>query len=156
MKRANTTKGSKPPADKIDWSAFDAMTPVQRTAAAVADADAQPLDFKRLKRVPRVKTLRRALKLSQQEFADRYEIPLGTVRDWEQSRKEPDTAAKVLLRAIAAGPEIVHELLQNRRREQMTYHLSELQKLQNYHVGTTTGSMVVNFPIRPLAKSQTS
>jgi putative transcriptional regulator len=44
-----------------------------------------------MKRVPRVKTLRRALGLTQEEFAARFEIPLGTLRDWEQGRTEPAT-----------------------------------------------------------------
>ena len=51
-------------------------------AAALSDPDAQPLteeDFKRMKRVPRVKTLRGALGLTQEEFAQRYHIPLGDI-----------------------------------------------------------------------------
>jgi putative transcriptional regulator len=55
-------------------------------AAALADPDAQPLresDVKRMRRVPRVKTLRRALGITQEEFATRYQIPIGTLRDWE-------------------------------------------------------------------------
>src|SRR5215475_5962259 len=45
------------------------------TAAALRDPDAQPLteaDLARMKRVPRIKTLRRALGLTQEEFAARY------------------------------------------------------------------------------------
>jgi len=40
--------------------------------------------------IPRVKIIRRALHLTQEEFAERYHIPLGTLRDWEQGRAEPD------------------------------------------------------------------
>jgi putative transcriptional regulator len=43
--------------------------------------------------VAQVKTIRRALKLSQEEFAASFHIPIGTLRDWEQGRKEPDAAA---------------------------------------------------------------
>ena len=43
-----------------------------------------------MKRTPQVKGIRRALNLSQEEFAARFHIPLGTVRDWEQSRKAPE------------------------------------------------------------------
>jgi putative transcriptional regulator len=49
--------------------------------------------------------LRRRLGFGQIEFANRYKIPLGTLRNWEQGRAEPDRAAKVLLAAIAADPE---------------------------------------------------
>jgi hypothetical protein len=38
--------------------------------------------------------LRRALRLTQEEFAARYQIPLGTLRDWEQQRAEPDRPAR--------------------------------------------------------------
>jgi putative transcriptional regulator len=60
--------------------------------AARADRDAQPLtenDFKRMKRTPQAKIIRRALELTQEEFAARYHISLGTLRDWEQGRAEP-------------------------------------------------------------------
>jgi putative transcriptional regulator len=59
--------------------------------AALADPDAQPLteaDLRRMKRTARVKIIRRALALTQEEFAERYHIPLGTLRDWEQGRTE--------------------------------------------------------------------
>lgn len=49
--------------------------------------------------------LRRRLKIGQIEFANRYKVPLGTLRNWEQGRSEPDRSAKVLLAAIAADPE---------------------------------------------------
>src|SRR5215510_10560881 len=53
------------------------------TAAPLRDPDAQPLtdaDVARMKRVPRIKTLRRALGLTQEEFATRYHMPLCTLR----------------------------------------------------------------------------
>ena len=67
-------------------------------AAALANPDAKPLtpkDFKRMKRVPRAKIIRRALGLTQEEFAARFRIPLGTLRDWEQGAAEPDHAVKI-------------------------------------------------------------
>ena len=39
-----------------------------------------PADFKRMKRTPQVKVIRRALGLTQEEFAERFHIPLGTLR----------------------------------------------------------------------------
>ena len=78
-----------------------------RRAAAHAESD-----FARLRRVPRVKTLRRALGLTQEEFAARYHIPLGTLRDWEQGRTEPDQPARAYLRVIARNPEGVFRDLQ--------------------------------------------
>jgi putative transcriptional regulator len=91
------------------------MAPEDIEAAARIDPDAQPLteaDLARMKRVPRTKTLRRALGLTQEEFAARYHIPLGTLRDWEQGRTEPDQPARAYLTIIARDPEGVHRALQ--------------------------------------------
>jgi putative transcriptional regulator len=99
---------------KIDWSRADAMTAKQCHAAAMADPDAQPIrkeDLPRMPRVPQVSVIRRALKLSQEEFAASFHIPIGTLRDWEQRRKEPDAAAKAFLRVIAREPDTVRKAL---------------------------------------------
>ncbi len=63
------------------------------------------------RRIPRVKTLRRALGLTQEEFAARYKIPLGSLRDWEQGRSEPDQPARAYLTVIADDPEGVRRAL---------------------------------------------
>ena len=81
----------------------------------MADPDARPMteeEWAAAPRVPQVRIIRRALKLSQEEFAARYHIPIGTLRDWEQGRKEPDAAAKAYLRVIAKEPETVRKALE--------------------------------------------
>ena len=114
MSNAATTKKTlKVP--KHSWSRLEAMTPAQRKGAAASDPDAQPITAKnqtRLKRTPQVKVVRRALGLSQEEFATRFRIPLGTLRDWEQGRKDPDAAAKAYLVVIARDPAAVTAALQ--------------------------------------------
>lgn len=90
------------------------MTEDEILRAAMDDPDAQPLtsaDFKRMKRVPQVKLIRRALGLTQEEFAERYRIPLGTLRDWEQGRSEPDQPVKAYLRVIATEPTVTARAL---------------------------------------------
>jgi putative transcriptional regulator len=85
-----------------DWSRFDALTDAEVHAAAMNDPDAQPLTEERLarmKRVPRAKTLRRAMGLTQEEFSSQFQIPVGTLRDWEQGRAEPDQTARAYLPA---------------------------------------------------------
>ena len=112
MKRTTTKRKA-----KLDWSRVDAMTEAQRHAAALADPDAQPIreeDLPRMPRVPQICVIRRALKLSQEEFATAYHIPIGTLRDWEQGRKEPDAAARAYLRVIASEPERVRKALARR------------------------------------------
>jgi putative transcriptional regulator len=91
------------------------MTEDEVLAAALADPDAQPVtpeDFARMRRVSRAKIIRRALGLTQEEFAHRFQIPLGTLRDWEQGAAEPDTCARSYLRVIARNPDAVVEALQ--------------------------------------------
>lgn len=98
-----------------DWERFDAMTEAQRHEAALGDADAQPVtpdNVRLMRRTPQVKVIRRALGLSQEEFAARFHIPLGTLRDWEQNRKEPDAAARAYLVVIARNPKAVSDALQ--------------------------------------------
>lgn len=90
------------------------MTPEEVEAAAASDPDARPFtpeELAKARRVPRVKTLRRALGLTQEEFAARYRIPLGTLRDWEQGRSEPDQPARAYLTVIAHDPEGVRKAL---------------------------------------------
>jgi putative transcriptional regulator len=97
-----------------DWTRLDAMTAEERRAAALADPDVKPLtpeDFKRMKRTPQARIIRRALGLSQEEFAARFHIPLGTLRDWEQGRKDPDAAARAYLVVIGRNPSAVAEAL---------------------------------------------
>jgi len=99
---------TKPIEDKTDWARLRAMTDAEVTSAAMRDPDARPMTPEQLRtarRVPRTKTLRRALALTQEEFAARYHIPLGTLRDWEQGRSEPDQPARAYLTAIAHDPE---------------------------------------------------
>jgi putative transcriptional regulator len=100
--------------DKTDWARLRAMTDEEVMAAAMSDPDARPMTPEQLRsarRVPRTKTLRRALALTQEEFAVRYHIPIGTLRDWEQGRCEPDQPARAYLAVIAHDPEGVKRTL---------------------------------------------
>src|SRR6266581_1377313 len=93
------------------------MTAEAVERAARADRDAQPLseaDLKRMKRTPRAKIIRRALELTQEEFSARYHIPLGTLRDWEQGRAEPDQPTRAYLTLIARDTEHVNRTLNPR------------------------------------------
>jgi putative transcriptional regulator len=102
-----------------DWDAVDALTDEQIHAAALADPDAQPIPRGTdeelaklgLHRLVNVKRLREKLGLTQEEFAAKYRIPLGTLRDWEQRRKNPDAPARAYLTVIERNPEAVAQLL---------------------------------------------
>ena len=71
-----------------------------------------PEQLKRMRRVSLAKHLRFKFGLTQEEFAGRYHIPIGTLRDWEQHRSEPDAAANAYLHAIAGDPVAVAKALE--------------------------------------------
>lgn len=68
-----------------------------------------------MRRVPNPQEIREALGLTQREFARQFEIALGTLRDWEQGARRPDSAAKAYLRVIEQDPEAVREALRRSR-----------------------------------------
>lgn len=98
-----------------DWTYLDAMTDDEAYANALADPDNPPMTQEQLRaapRMPQVKVIRRAFRLTQEEFSARYQIPLGTLRDWEQGRSVPDQTARAYLKVIATNPEGTAEALQ--------------------------------------------
>ncbi|MEH6350106.1 NadS family protein [Pseudomonas sp. 3JA] len=54
-----------------------------------------------------VKEIRKATGLTQAKFAALIDVQLGTLRNWEQGRREPTGPAKALLRAIHNDPKHV-------------------------------------------------
>jgi putative transcriptional regulator len=100
------------PGTPRDW--HPPMTDDERHTAALSDADNPPMTTAQLsgmRRVSPAKFIRRKLGMSQEQFAERYQIPIGTLRDWEQGRKEPDAAAKAYLRVIEREPEMTARAL---------------------------------------------
>ena len=92
------------------------MTEAEIRLAARSDPDALPLSKRELARpipMPPVKQLRRKLGLTQHQFAKRFQIPIGSLRDWEQERVKPDRTARAYLAVIAASPGTVEKALQS-------------------------------------------
>lgn len=52
-----------------------------------------------------VAAIRKRLQHTQEQFAATFDLPISTVRDWEQGRSQPDRAARALLRIIQQEPE---------------------------------------------------
>jgi putative transcriptional regulator len=97
-----------------DWARIRAMPGEEALQNALADPDNPPLtdaQLARLRPVPNPQKIRQQLGLTQREFASQFQIALGTLRDWEQGTRRPDSAAKAYLRVIAAAPEVVREIL---------------------------------------------
>ncbi|WP_288433059.1 helix-turn-helix domain-containing protein [uncultured Deinococcus sp.] len=69
---------------------------------------AKTIDFsKKGKAAHEVRGLRSRFSLSQSQLAEALGISLATVQNWEQGRREPDGAAKVLLAIAQEHPEII-------------------------------------------------
>ncbi len=49
--------------------------------------------------------VRKRLGLSQAEFSERIDVPLETIRNWEQGKRCPTGAAKSLLKVLDKAPE---------------------------------------------------
>ena len=55
----------------------------------------------------RILSVRKRLKLSRKKFADRFGLDVRALQEWEQGRRIPDRAARVLLTVIDREPESV-------------------------------------------------
>lgn len=105
---------TRPIEDRTDWARLDAMSEEEIEANALSDPDNPPLtdeELSRMRRVPNPREIRSRLNLTQEQFAERFHLRLGTIRDWEQGKKEPDSAARALLRVIDRNPEAVDQAL---------------------------------------------
>ena len=71
------------------------------------DFGALPEALDRAQRSRLIRRVRTGLGLSQAEFAHRFHVPVGTLRDWEQARVTPPDFAVAYVRVIARHPDIV-------------------------------------------------
>lgn len=93
-----------------DLARLDAMTPEEIERNALADPDNPPFTQEELERLAiaaPIQRARRRLGLTQAEFAARFHIGLARLRDWEQGRYKPDSAALAYLKVIAKEPDAV-------------------------------------------------
>lgn len=53
----------------------------------------------------RIKQIRKHYARSTREFEKRFGIPASTMNNWEQGRRKPDPAGRLLLKIIESDPE---------------------------------------------------
>lgn len=88
------------PPRRVDAHRLDATTEQDITRQQRAD-DAQSMrDAARFAR-----RVRKRLGLTQAEFSRRIDVPLDTIRNWEQGKRCPTGAAKSLLKLLDKIPE---------------------------------------------------
>lgn len=82
-------------------------------AAAYVQGDASR-GRKRQAKVPSkvdVKAIRKRQKMSQSTFAEHFGFAMSSIQNWEQNRREPEGAARLLLSIIDAEPAVVRRIL---------------------------------------------
>ena len=90
-----------------DWQRLRSKTDAEIMAAALADPDAQPIPPERLAKMGRsqAKVVRHKLKMSREDFAATYGIPLDTLLAWERLETKPSAAESAYLTLIEREPE---------------------------------------------------
>lgn len=95
-------KGEAEPSRRFEVKVAPAETvATSETVAASPAEDAQVIG------AAQVRGLRERFGLSQTQFAALLGISAGTLRNWEQGRRAPEGAARVLLRVAAKHPQAV-------------------------------------------------
>jgi putative transcriptional regulator len=84
---------------------------VESLQQAAAHAKGRKVKGMRVTRmeIPDVKAIRRSLRMSQHRFAEAFRIPLPTIKNWEQGRRNPDAPAAAYLLAIKRRPKEIME-----------------------------------------------
>jgi putative transcriptional regulator len=85
-----------------------------KTAPIIPSDPSDPEDFdtgvQALDRAQKSRLIRKTrtdMKLSQAQFAKKFKVPLGTLRDWEQARSTPPDFAVAYIRVIEKAPDVV-------------------------------------------------
>lgn len=58
-----------------------------------------------------VRAVRERLGLTQEQFAAKFRLSLRNIQEWEQKRKEPSEAARLLIYAISRDPKALERAL---------------------------------------------
>jgi len=113
----------------VDWSRLGKKSRAEIDAEAAAEKRALGLTgrYTRFRAhvggnsydvpVPDVRAIRQKLRLSQIEFARRFNLSARTVQQWEQRRAIPDLPARILLKAIERAPDVIASAAADVRRE---------------------------------------
>ena len=89
---------------------FDELVASVREGGKILRGKAKP-SRKFIVETPNVKKIRSDYKLSQPEFAALIGISVKTLQNWEQGRRAPEGAARVLLQIAAKHPEVIWDVV---------------------------------------------
>ncbi len=89
---------------------FDELMESIREGGAILRGEARPSRSFTVD-TPNVQQIRKGYHLSQDKFASMLGISVGTLRNWEQGRRAPEGAARVLLQVAAKHPGAVWDVV---------------------------------------------
>ncbi len=89
------------PAGRVDKRRLEETTEEEIALQQKADDAVSMQDAARFAR-----RVRKRLGLTQSEFSRRIDVPLDTIRNWEQGKRRPTGAAKALLKVLDKVPEV--------------------------------------------------
>lgn len=95
----------------IDRAKIAATTDEEIRRQAVEDGEDPDASMPRFELTIPVHVVRRKLGMTQASFARALQIPIGTIRNWEQNRVKPDPAARALLLILYRQPKVALEAL---------------------------------------------
>lgn len=98
--KIDLNRPSAAPVGRFDAERVDSTTEAEIARHHEEDDAAAMLDLARFTR-----RVRRRLGWSQAEFAERIDVSLDTIRNWEQGRRCPTGAARALLKVLDKAPE---------------------------------------------------
>jgi putative transcriptional regulator len=89
---------------RLDHARIAATTEADVRRHQVEDGEDPDAPLPTFRPVPNVRAIRTRLKMTQESFANAIDVPVATVRNWEQSRTSMDPAVRSLLRVIEREP----------------------------------------------------
>ncbi len=95
----------------MDEEKFDELMQSMREGAAILKGEMQP-SRKFVVTPVEVKAIRRQLGLSQREFASLLGVSVDTVQNWEQNRRQPRGAARLLLLIARRYPDLLRNIVE--------------------------------------------
>ena len=95
----------------VDRAKMDATTEDDIRRHAIEDGEDPDAPLAHHELTIPARAVREKLGLSQEAFAKALNIPVGTIRNWEQNRVKPDPAARALLLILYRQPKVALEAL---------------------------------------------
>ena len=89
---------------------FDELLQSVREMGAITRGETEPARVTELA-TPNVKEVREKMGFSQEEFARALRVSVGTLRNWEQNRRQPTGPARVLLTIVQQQPDVLKLIL---------------------------------------------